>query len=143
MKYLEKYNDFKLSQKSVNEFKNPFVADKYEDLKSNINSELKRDYPLCDMHAYYITKNPNEDRVAVVIRKIDIMPYNQEYIDVLSTKDYSMYIDNKDRYNVAFNEMIDDISNIIVLNGLKVFDITLSPICKSDLEVKITSNNFK
>lgn len=137
---LNEFKNGKSSSNRLNEFRLPF-ANLAEAIKTDINDTLRKEYPNCEIHAYYITKNPNEDRMAVVIRSIDFMPYSNEYQQAVIKNDKTVKFTDDKKYNDDFKELMADISNLIVLNDLEVFDITLSPICKSEIEVKIYKNN--
>jgi len=144
MKYINNWEDFKnkkINESSVNEFFKS--VDKYEALKTDINDELKSEYPKCDIHAYYITKNPHETRMAVVITKLDIIPYSEEYKNAVLTNDRTVKYTNDMKYNDEFKEMMADISNCVVLNDLILFEISLSPICKNAIETRLHKEKYK
>jgi hypothetical protein len=139
MKYLKLYEEFK--NKNINE-KQSFSDNDLEQIKQNINNELKETYPNYDLHAYFITKNPNENRVSVVIRKLDFIPYSDEYIEELLNPKYEIKFSEDMMYNDKFKELKDDIYNTIILNDMEFFDIIISPICKSNIELLINKNRI-
>jgi len=144
MKYISTWENFKdaqIGESKVNEFFKP--VDKYEVLKYEINDELKTEFPKCEIHAYYITKNPHETRMAVVITKINIMPYTEEYKNAILNNDRTVKFTSDMKYNDEFKEMMADIKSIIVINDLDLFEITLSPICKNEIERELHKNKYK